>query len=374
MNVASHKEPGVSERITVIGAGGTGVAAAADLTLAGCRVTLYEEPEYEMSLRAVRDRGGITLIGAGRTGHAKVDRITTDIREALDGVQVVLVAAVASRHRQIARLCSPFLKDGQVVVFSPGNAGSLVLAGVLRESGRSPDVKIAELEGNLYPSRITGEAEAIIAMPFKSKHIAAFPARETGTVIAALTPFYAMQAATNVFEAALNSPNVVIHLAASLLNIGGIEQSGGAFYLYKTGLTPSVLRCVEAVHEEKLCVFNALGYNERSPLDHLKKVAKTNEFPQFDLFRGLIGPTSAKHRYITEDASTGVSLMISLADMLNVPVPTTRALVSLASAINQVDYLAGGRTLGNLGIAHLTADQLNRFLADGEMPPHSRTG
>jgi opine dehydrogenase len=312
------------------------------------------------------------LIGAGRKGKAKVDHITTDINEALDSSQVVLVAVVASRHRQIACLCAPFLKDGQVVVFSPGNAGSLVLAGVLRESGRSPDVKIAELEGNLYPARATGEAEAIIAVPFKSKYIAAFPARDNGAVIAALSPFYAMQPATNVFEAALNSPNVVIHLAASLLNIGAIEQSGGAFYLYKTGLTPSVLRCVDAVHAEKLRVFQALGYQERSPLDHLKKVARTNEFPDLDLFRGLIGPTSAGHRYITEDASTGVSLLISLGEMLGVPIPTTRALVQLASAVNQVDYLADGRTLRNLGLDHLNADQLNRFLASGEKPPQKR--
>jgi opine dehydrogenase len=337
-------------------------------------VTLYEEPEYEKSLRAVADRGGITLIGAGRKGKAKVDCITTDIREALETARVVLVAVVASRHRQISRLCAPFLKDGQVVVFSPGNAGSLVLAGVLKASHRSPDVKIAELEGNLYPCRATGEAEAIIAVPFKSKYIAAFPAGDTGAVIAALSPFYAMQPATNVFEAALNSPNVVIHLAASLLNIGAIEQSGGAYYLYKTGLTPSVLRCVEAVHAEKLRVFQALGYQERSPLDHLKKVARTDEFPELDLFRGLIGPTAAGHRYITEDASTGVSLMISLGEMLGVPVPTTKALVQLASAVNQVDYLSGGRTLGNLGMAHLTKDQLNRFLSDGEMPPQRRTG
>lgn len=356
----------MNERITVIGAGGTGLAAAADLSLAGRSVTLYEEPQYEKNLRVVADRGGIKLVGAGRTGQAKVDRLTTDIREALDGVQVVLVAVVAQRHAQVARLCAPVLRDGQTVVFSPGNAGSLVLARTLREEMRTPRVKIAELEGNLYPCRVTGEAEAVIAVPFKSKHVAAFPARDTGAVVEALSPFYAVQPATNVVEAALNSPNVVIHLAASLLNMGAIERSGGAYYLYRTGLTPSVMRCVEAVHGEKKRVFDALGYQERSPLDHLRKVARTDEFPEFDLFRGLIGPTCATHRYITEDAGAGVSLMISLGDLCGVPVPHTKALVSLASAINQVDYLATGRTLRNLGLGGMTPERLNRFLKDGE--------
>jgi hypothetical protein len=41
--------------------------------------------------------------------------------------------------------------------------------------------------------------------------------------------------------------------------------------------------------------------------------------------------------------------------------------VYLASALDQVDYLAEGKTLRNLGLAYMTADQLNRFLADGEI-------
>ncbi len=67
------------------------------------------------------------MTGAGRTGLAKIDQITTDIREALRNTRVILVAVVAPRHEEIAHLCAPFLRDDQIIVFSPGNAGSLIL-------------------------------------------------------------------------------------------------------------------------------------------------------------------------------------------------------------------------------------------------------
>ena len=41
-------------RIAVLGAGGTGHAIAADLTLAGFEITLYEEPQYRRNLEESR--------------------------------------------------------------------------------------------------------------------------------------------------------------------------------------------------------------------------------------------------------------------------------------------------------------------------------
>jgi opine dehydrogenase len=108
-----------------------------------------------------------------------------------------------------------------------------------------------------------------------------------------------------------------------------------------------------------------LGYVDRSPVEFLKKVAQQTEFSELAIFRGLIGPTSLKHRYINEDASTGVSLIVSLGKMLNVPTPLSSALIALVSAINKVDYLSEGRTLESLGLTGLSVKELNQFLAEG---------
>lgn len=355
----------MNKRIAVLGAGGTGQTAAADLTLAGCQVTLYEQPEFSETLDAVSELGGITIEGAGRTGFAKIDKVTTDIEEALKDAEIIIIATVASRHENIAELCIPYLKDRQIILISPGNAGSLIFSKKFKDKGVTSDVTIAELEGNLHPCRNIGPAKVIVAFPAKSKHVAAFPAKDTNKVIEGLRGIYELVPATNIFEAALNTPNVVIHLGASLLNIGAIEQSGGEYYLYNEGITPAVLNCVESSQAEKLALFKALGYVDRPPLDLLKKVARRTEFPELDIFRGLIGPTSADHRYISEDAATCVSLMISLGELTGVPVPLSRALVELASTINRVDYLGEGRTLERLGLDKCDVGELNRFLAEG---------
>jgi len=356
------------KRIAVLGAGGTGHAIAADLTLAGFTVNLYEEPKFEERLEDIIKQGGIEMTGAVREGFAKVSKVTTEIGAALEGAEIILVAVVATRHERIAELCAPCLEDGQTVMIGPDNGGSLVFAKILKEKGVQSDVSIAGIASNYYPCRLIGPAKVLVALPRRTKRIAAFPATNTSKVISklgVLKGIYDFVAGTNVLEIALGSSNIIIHLAASLLNTGAIEQSGGAYYLYQQGITPSVLRCIDAVAKERLALFKALGYTI-SPSDILEKVVKKNEFPELELFRGLIGPTSMQHRYITEDASVDQVLMVSLGEMINVPTPVAKALITLASTVNQIDYLKEGRTVEKLGLAGLTVDQLNRFLSEGE--------
>lgn len=358
------------ETIAVLGGGGTGHAIAADLTLAGFKINLFEEARFSDKLKLVSERGGIELKGAARKGFARVHKVTTDIAEALKDAKVILVAVPASRHEEIVELCAPQLRDGQTIVIGPDNAGSLVFASKLKGKKVKSKVNIAGLQGNYYPCRLVGPAEVVIALPSGKKRIAAFPAKDTAQVIKELNGIYDFVPGTNVVEVTLNSNNVVTHLPGSLLNTGAIEkQEGRPFYPYKQGMTPSVLRCVDVVRQERSALFRVLGYVDSSAEAHRQmqeKLVKLTEFPELDFFRNLAGPTSMKHRYITEDAPCGNALMVSLGEMINVPTPVTRALVILASVINQTDYLKEGRTVEKLGLSGLSVDELNRYLFEGE--------
>lgn len=353
------------KRIAVLGGGGTGHTIAADLTLAGFQVTLYEQAKMAEAFEAISKRGGIKIEGAARKGLARVHRITTNTREALDDADVIIVAVVAARHGEIADLCLPYLRDGQIILISPGNAGSLIFARKLKKEGVKSEVILAEVEGNLYPCRLTGPAEVLVGLPTMPKYLAAFPGKDTKSVIDKLSGIYEFLPGTNILETTLNAPNVIGHLPSSLLNAGAVERSGGKYYLYTEGITDAVVACIDALHREKLALFRVLGYIDRHPIEQLRKVAKDPEFPELALFRRLIGPTSMQHRYITEDASTGVSLMISLGEMLNMPTPIAKALITLASTINGVDYLKEGRTIEKLGLGDMTTVELNRFLHEG---------
>ena len=148
----------MARKLTIMGAGGTGLALAAEWTLAGHDVTLYDDPEHEDILAAVRRAGHIeadrpegTLKAPAPATAAGHDRL------ALHAADTELFAFCCTAWRQEAMIEAvlPLLKDGQTLLFAPGNAGSLRFRRMLGEygarSGRMPHVVVGEMEGNWFP-------------------------------------------------------------------------------------------------------------------------------------------------------------------------------------------------------------------------------
>ncbi len=73
----------------------------------------------------------------------------------------------------------------------------------------------------------------------------------------------------------------MVHLAGSLLNTGAIENAKGAFYLFGQGLSPSVLRCMRAIYEEKLALFEKLSYRDRFNWNFLERIMNPGEYPGY---------------------------------------------------------------------------------------------
>ncbi len=347
------------KRIAVIGAGHAGYGMAADLTLAGHEVHLFEGI-YKENLDPIIKRGGIELTGISNNGFAKIGRVTTDIAEAIAGVKVIMVVTQSLGHETIAELCAPYLEDDQTIILLPGNFGSVLFARKLREKGIHKDIKIAEANSFVYASRrIIGEAKVHISQ-FLPLHIAAFPASDTMSVFNDVKELYPNQfsPAKNVLEVALSNPNH-FHLPIHILNAAYIENSSGPFYPYTQGISPAVLTIMEAVWQEKGAVLEKLGLTERFPLQWHR-----------DYFNILVpgqdtvtGPSDMQHREITEDCPHVVVPLVSIGNMIGVPTPLSSALMTLTSEINETDYFAEGRNVEHLGISGLSIDQLNEFFA-----------
>ncbi|MBW2123878.1 MAG: hypothetical protein JRH07_18835, partial [Deltaproteobacteria bacterium] len=220
-------------RIAILGAGNGGKAAAADLTLAGHTVSLFEFPRFDENLRDIRDTGGLALVGAGRQGFAKLDRVTTSIEEALEGAEMILPVLTAFGHGEAARACAPHLVDGQTVVLTPGSSlGSLHFYRILEKEGVKADVGIGEVHTLPYAAR-RADGEIRILLGVKKLWLAAFPARNTPDVLEKFRSLYPVaEPQKNILEVALNNGNPVTHPVPSLLNAGRVEYSGGEFYLY----------------------------------------------------------------------------------------------------------------------------------------------
>jgi opine dehydrogenase len=105
-------------KIAIIGGGGTGKSIAADLSLSGYEVILYEEPEYKAAISDVVERGGVEITGALGEKFVKIGNITMDINKALCDVEIIFIATLATRHARIAELCAPILKDGQLIIIA----------------------------------------------------------------------------------------------------------------------------------------------------------------------------------------------------------------------------------------------------------------
>ena len=151
--------------LAVIGAGNDGCAMSGDLTLAGFEVHLTEMPRFADKLKPIRERGGLEVTGVARIGFAKLAKVTADIGDALDGATHLLLPLVAMAHEEVAGLCAPHLKDGQVIVLFPRNGGSLLFDKVLRERGLSRNVTLVEALTLPYATRLKGPPRSISIGP-----------------------------------------------------------------------------------------------------------------------------------------------------------------------------------------------------------------
>src|SRR5699024_10187567 len=92
--------------VAILGAGNGGFAFAGYLGLKGHKVRLFEVPQFGENLKEVKRAGGIEVTRTtegfgGVEGFGKVDKATTDIEEAIDGVELILVVVPAYAHRDI---------------------------------------------------------------------------------------------------------------------------------------------------------------------------------------------------------------------------------------------------------------------------------
>ena len=353
---------GNMKKVAIIGGGGTGCTMAADVTLRGFEAALYDRRDHWENLQGIQENGGIEMTGQGSTGFAKVALLTDRMEEAVQGAELILIAAVAGRHEEICKELAPLLREGQTVCFSAGNFGSLILKELL---GMDSPVVVGEMLGNVMSCRVVGKGKVFSARPYATKKVAAFPAVDNERLVAALNPVYPCEPIRNVFEAALNCPNLTIHLAGSILNTGAIDRNPH-FAFYRDGLSPNVIHILEAMEREKTQIMERMGYLNLPHVPYMKQLADYGNYPELDGFRSLEGPSSMTHRYISEDASTGQSVLLSLAELMGFEMPCMRAFVTIASAMNGVDYLAAGKNLKTMGLEGLTPEEINQYLETGK--------
>lgn len=356
-------------KVAVMGSGNGSQAMAADLTLKGHEVSIYETAEFANSANAkyVFDHKQIRLEGRAGDGIAQIACVTTDIAEAVKDAEVIFLPLPAFSHDYYAALLADVVENGQIIVLTPGNLGSLIFKKAFADKGVTADVIFCETATLNYDARILEPGYVYVYDRNYEIKCGVLPAGKSQEVYKTLEKYYGeFIPCEDVLACGLHSLNPCLHIPGCIMNAGRIERSKGNFYLYEEGITPTVADVMEVLDAERGALVKALGYDlmtvamelaeGREPRTIWEEVngCKTLEF--------IKGPTSLRNRYFTEDIPYGLVAWSDLGKMLNVPTPLIDAFIEIGSIIIDQRPRETGRTLTKMGIEGMSLDELKKYL------------
>jgi len=358
-------------RVTVLGGGNTAFSLAANLSLAGFDVLLWEHPDFAASIDPIKTTLTIRLEGTARTGVARLAGVTTNAAEALAWSETLVCSVPSYAHQPFIEQLTPHLKPGHLLTLAPGNLGSLAFAQALKDAGTT-GVIVAEADTAPYVCRKTAPGTATIWGTVGALGIGVFPANQTPEVLPVLQRLFpGAHAYEHVLEAGLSAMNPVVHPPGVLMNAGRIERSRGEFWFYEEGVTPSVVRAIEALDAERLAIGVAYGMT-MTPVAQAFHEAGFG--PAGDLWSVINGsamltalraPGSLNTRWLSEDVPYGLVTWAALGAAVGVETPVIEALITLTSTVANVDFRAMGRSLDDLDLKGRDLAQFRSFLLHG---------
>jgi opine dehydrogenase len=342
------------------------MAAAARFAERGLDVTLFNLTSSRLD--PMVHAGGVVIEGerGAQDRLVPLTSITTEPERAVASADLVLCCVAANGQEPMVRAVAPFLEEGATFVLAPGSAGSLIAARIFSEQGRdvTSELLVGETMSLPQSARVTGDARVRIRLPTKNR-AAAFPASRNGELYRALDGLMEYIPVPHVLDPGLNNVNFLIHPGPMLLNYAAVERAGGALSLMNEGMTPGVLRCLDAIDEEKMTVCEALGL-QRMDIDSL--YTELGSGPH--VYRSPGEPFNLTDRiwdrYIHEDTPFGTVMISSLAAQLGVPTPVCDSVNHLLSILEGVDFRSIGRTAEALGLAGLDAPSILNYLETGQ--------
>lgn len=343
---------------------------AGHLAIMGYRVNLWNRsPER---VEHVTRRAGIEVEGEVE-GFGSPQVATSDIRDAVRNVDVIMIVTPASAHADLARLLTPVLRDRQIVLLNPGRTGgALEFSHILKKARPKADVLVGEAQTLVYVSRHLEPTKAHIFQIKNEIPVAALPAYRTAELLDAIRcAFPQFVAGGNVLQTSLDNIGAVFHPAVTLLNAARIESTHGDFEYYLEGITPSVARVLERLDQERMKVAGALGIRSHSAKDWIYQAYAAAGGSLYEAiqatpgYNGVRAPALLNHRYIFEDVPMSLVPIASLGDHLGVEVPTIKAIIHIATLMTGQDYWKSGRTVERMGLADLGVREIRLLAVEG---------
>ena len=364
------------KKIAVLGGGNGAHTMAAEFTLKGHTVNLYEMPQFAGAMKKVFETKTIYLQGniPELQGKVELNMVTSDIAEAVEGCHYICIVTPAFAHSGYAELLKGHVHKDQIIVTYPGAFSALVL----RETLGAEDCPVLADANNLpYDSRLVAKGSDVVNVFGRNPiNIAFLPACKGPELIEEmrddLFPFEKIY--TDVLECGLAIVNPDWHAGPVLFNISNIESPHVNFFLYEHGWTPSACKLNLALDKERKAVGNVLGYNLR-PMEDFSGKGDDYEWTWQDLYAAghgsigltpICGPNDINSRYLTEDIPFGLVPWAAIAEIVGVPMPLTNGFIDIINVVHEKDWRAEGRSAADLGIAGMDKDSLLKFVRTGK--------
>lgn len=367
------------EKVTIIGGGNGAFAAAADLTLRGNQVTLFELPQFKTNLDEVFERGGLdmeTFSGNGlEGGFAKLHKITIDIEEALNESDIVMVIVPAYSMDTIAALCAPFLRDGQIVALCPANfGGSLFFHNTMKKMGYDKKIQFAEFACMMYACRKKTSSSVWVRGYKHNLGTAFFPSIGSDSAFLRLKSLYPyIKHNNNIIETGLSNINTTLHTSLMLLNTANIDNKEDRLF-YRECVTSSLDNILDALDAER-CALNEI---EGMKILHLADIIKDwyghqgakgdkvselqHSLPHFAYSKM---PTTMDYRYVTEDVPFGLIPSAEFLKQLGFDYTAHKALVDVLCSVCSRDFYKEARTMEDLGLGGMNRTEVMNYLRNG---------
>lgn len=366
-------DPVKNRIVVVVGCGNAGHALAGEMAARGARVRMLELTAPNEALANLQESLSVIVEETnGNSAQYQIESAGDDAQELLDGADFVLVAVPAFAHRSVAEKTAAYIPAKALMVLFTAGLGSQEWLAALLGQGRDLDYPIVETSTLPYAARLAGPSTVRMILRLQYFSAAAFPGSRRPDAEKRFTGLFPQaRFSRTILEPCLRNVNGVIHPPVVLLNASRVEdRNATSWKIWQTGVTPAIAGIIEQVDAERLAIAKSFGLDlspiaiEQSDMGYGRRGSILETLTTASVLAEIDGPTSMKHRFLTEDVPYFLAMLIDLARLAGVPCETMTAIARLAGAIHSCDWLAEGRNLRSLGLAPSGPASLLAHLGD----------
>lgn len=357
-----YKKP----KISIIGAGNGGQAIAGFCASEGYEVCLFNR--NLSSLTPILEDCIIKLTGALER-EGKLALITDEIKTAVEYADIIMVATTATAHADIAHQMLPYLRNDQIILLNPGRTlGVLEVKNILKER-HNLHIHLGEAQTLIYACRLIQPGIVNIIGVKERVMLSGIDKLETHYLVDKLNPiFHCFIPAENLIQTGLENIGAIFHPSVVLFNAATIERNT-QFYFYRD-MTPNIASFIMKHDKERINIGNAFGIELMSVYEWIEYAyPKTwgsslcERMMNNPAYHDILGPGSIFTRQLTEDIPTGILPMSELGNIVGIKTPLMNSIIELSSALLGIDFKSKGRTLKNMGLDNLDADEIKRAIS-----------